>query len=222
MGVAQNFITGTLMRSLRAISAIQEVAFFMPIIQFSKNAKLTSRSSETLASNVTGFAQTWEFPMKHRTVTTLLLTVLLATVGLAQGAPQLVIDLSEEKVNQSTDERSGTNDIAYFPGDTIRYKLQARNAGSGIMTKPVVTDPIPQGVSYLAATAKGEDSIIEYSIDGGVSYHNWPVTYIVRNAAGQNIEVNATADMISHIRWLIQTELPAQNYKNLEFMVEVN
>lgn len=160
--------------------------------------------------------------MKRTLITTILLLSMLSSAIWAQGPPLLVIELDEEKVNLSEDERSGDTATMYFPGDTIRYTLTASNEGGSLMTQPEVLDPIPAGVTYISGSATGENSNIIFSIDSGVSFHNWPVSYTVRNTNGQEIVHQASADMITHVKWQIQGNLAVGETRLLQFLVEVN
>lgn len=160
--------------------------------------------------------------MKRTLITTFLLLSMLTPAIWAQGAPLLVIELGEEKVNLSIEERSGNAEVMYFPGDTIRYSLMASNDGGSLMTQPEVLDPIPEGVTYISGSASGENSSIIFSIDGGISFHNWPVPYSVRHTNGEEIIHEATAEMITHIKWQIQGNLQPGETRLLQFMVEVN
>ena len=152
------------------------------------------------------------------------ITILLVTLSLsafAQGTPRLSLVLDEEKVNMTAAERSGRSDVAYLPGDTIRYMLTASNVGDALMTNPEIVDPVPGGTTYVPESAVGANCTIVYSIDGGSSYSAWPVTYEVRNARGERVTKTATPDMISHIKWNIQRDLAPGEAHELEFRVEV-
>jgi hypothetical protein len=49
----------------------------------------------------------------------------------------------------------------------------------------------------------------------------WPPTYTVRNAQGDLIVREAGAEMITHIKWNILSNMNPGDTSNLEFMVEV-
>jgi len=68
----------------------------------------------------------------------------------------------------------------------------------------------------------GEGTTITFSIDQGRKYMAWPPTYTVRNAQGELIERTASADMVTHIKWLSMKDLTPGENSNLEFMVEVS
>ncbi len=47
-----------------------------------------------------------------------------------------------------------------LPGDTVVYRILFHNIGTGPATGVVLTNPIPDGVTYLAGSATGEDAEI--------------------------------------------------------------
>ena len=150
----------------------------------------------------------------------IVLTLAVSSV-FAQGTPRLSINIEEEKVNLTAAEAGGNTEILYMPGDTIRYALTASNVGDGLMTNAAVVNPVPGGVDYVAGTALGQEAAIVFSIDDGKEYQAWPVTYVTRNARGEEVTVEATADMITHVKWNIQRSLQPGESVELEFKVEV-
>lgn len=159
--------------------------------------------------------------MKFPKVLFLLAAIMLTGLLLAQGTPKLELSINEKKVNMTAAERSGKTAVVYRPGDVIHYEITAQNTGDGIMNNPVVTDPIPAGVVYLPLTAKGQDATISYSINSGISYQNWPPTYIVKDAEGNESVKTATAEMVTHIRWELRKPLSPKEKRILQFDVKV-
>jgi uncharacterized repeat protein (TIGR01451 family) len=151
-----------------------------------------------------------------------IVVILGTSIAMAQGTPKLDLMMAEQKVNLTPSERNDASTISYQPGDTLRYMITASNIGDGLMTEPEVVDPIPAGVTYIAKSATGEAANITFSIDQGVSYMAWPPTYTVRNAQGGLIVREASADMVTHIKWSILQNLNPGEKSNLEFMVEVS
>ena len=154
--------------------------------------------------------------IKGMIVFSLSLSALMAQVG-----PKLQIEIEDRKVNLSDTEQKG-GPINYAPGDTIEYTVISKNVGDALMTEPVITDPIPAGVTYLQDTATDDDAELQYSIDGGNVFSTWPVYYTVRNAKGVIIRREATANMVTHIRWIIQKNLEAGESHEAKFQVVVN
>ena len=146
----------------------------------------------------------------------------LMTIQLfAQGKPKLELDITEKKINMSSDEKAGQAEIVYSPGDTIEYTILAKNVGKGLMTKPEIVDPIPEGVAYLANSAKGNNCQIFFSINDGKQYTEWPIMISVINDQGVQVGEKADADQVTHIKWMINESIPAGGEKELKFRVTV-
>ncbi len=159
--------------------------------------------------------------MHYKTITFIVLCILLTGSVLSQNGPKLEINITEEKVNiLEAEKKSGI--ISYAPGDTILYILTSTNTGNALMTSPVITDPIPAGVSYVLNSAEGENSKILYSIDGGKEYGAWPRFYSVRNSRGIIVKKEANAAMVTHVRWEIMEDLQAGAVNVSKLKVVVN
>jgi uncharacterized repeat protein (TIGR01451 family) len=147
--------------------------------------------------------------------------IMLAVSLFAQEKPQLKLDISERKVNMTLEEKSGKAKIAYSPGDTIEYKILAKNVGTGVMTQPEIVDPVPEGVKYVIDSAKGDNCRILFSINKGMAYSTWPVMVTATNANGIKIERQARMEEVTHIKWIVKQKLPAGGQKELSFKVVV-
>ncbi|MBN2415137.1 DUF11 domain-containing protein [bacterium] len=158
-----------------------------------------------------------------KTVTTLMLlgSLLTAAVLSAQGTPNLVIDIQEEKVNMTQAEIDGNVPVAYAPGDTIRYTIFAKNTGDGPMVDATVVDPVPENVIYVIDSATGEDARILFSVNGGMRYSVWPVMVTATTANGTPVQREAGEEQVTHIKWLIEAPIPAGEQKVLTFKVVV-
>lgn len=90
------------------------------------------------------------------------------------------------------------------PNDVIEYRITYRNDGEGPLQNIFITDPIPRGTEYIVRTAtEPSGAAVAFSIDGGKSYQSWPIKIVRENEDGQEIEAEATPDMVTHIRWVI-------------------
>ena len=171
------------------------------------------------------FATNVDHMTKHTRVTRSALAVglglLLVSQILAQGSPKLAITIIDEKVNQTSEERAGQSAVTITPGDTMRYILTAANTGDAVMKNPSIVDPIPAGVEYIPLSATGANAKIQFSIDGGKTYSNWPVEYQFTNPAGKKVKKQATADMITHVKWDIKARIQPNTSRELSFQVVV-
>lgn len=93
------------------------------------------------------------------------------------------------------------------PSDVIEYRLTYANNGEEAIRNVTITDPIPAGTKYLEKTAtRPPAGAVEFSVDNGSSYHAWPIMVKKTAEDGTEIEVEATPDMVTHIRWTIAGE----------------
>jgi uncharacterized repeat protein (TIGR01451 family) len=90
------------------------------------------------------------------------------------------------------------------PTDVIEYRLTYRNDGLDPVRSIFITDPIPSGTAYIEASASRPDQgRVEFSIDGGKSYHGWPIEIIEKTLDGREKTTRATPEMVTHIRWTV-------------------
>jgi len=93
------------------------------------------------------------------------------------------------------------------PKDILEYRLTYANTGEQTLRNISVVDPVPVGTEYIVRTAtRPHDGAVEFSIDGGKSYHNWPIRIKKTTADGKEVEAEATPDMVTHIRWTIAND----------------
>jgi uncharacterized repeat protein (TIGR01451 family) len=91
------------------------------------------------------------------------------------------------------------------PGDVVIYTTTVENVSDEGAENIVVTSPVPEHLAYVAGSAFGPGMVIEFSVDGGVTY-----------ATAERLTVNnegesraATAAEYTHIRFVMQGELAA-------------
>ena len=90
------------------------------------------------------------------------------------------------------------------PKDIIEYRLTYRNNSSDAVRNIFITDPIPSGAEYIEESATRPDrGRVEFSIDGGRTFRDWPVVITRQNPDGTKTQIEATPDMVTHIRWVL-------------------
>jgi uncharacterized repeat protein (TIGR01451 family) len=142
-----------------------------------------------------------------------LLAFLLPVPVLAQSQVALT---SEVLVERTTTDANGAQRTALeqpgvvTPGDRLVFVLSYRNNAASPATDFVVTNPIPESVSYVGAESAGA----VLSVDGG---QNWGelASLSVRNADGTSRP--ATAADVTHVRWRIAQPIPAGGQGELRF-----
>lgn len=109
-----------------------------------------------------------------------------------------------------------------YPRDTIEYTLRYQNSGTTPASGVNLMGPIPSGTAYLDKTATDIEVIYPvFSIDGGKSYQKAPVTYIVLNRQGKEERRVATPEMITNIKWILDTPLGVGQEVSVSYRVQV-
>ena len=88
------------------------------------------------------------------------------------------------------------------PGELLRYRVQAENAGAAPVTGLVVTQPVPVGTVYVARSAEGDaagNAQVSYSLDR----HQFSVqpTLTVVGADGVAVTRPAPPESYTALRW---------------------
>ncbi len=77
-------------------------------------------------------------------------------------------------------------------GDEVHYTLRVTNPGKSPVTDVQVTKRLPQGLQFIAGSAAGPSSIVEFSADGGA-------TFLAKPESAE----------FTHVRWTLRRPLPA-------------
>jgi len=108
------------------------------------------------------------------------------------------------------------------PQDVIEYRLTYANNGDASVHHVSITDPVPTGVEYVEKTAKTSNAgRVEFSVDGGKTFHAWPVRVKKLAADGRESWAEATPDMVTHIRWTLSGELKPEGEINFSYRAKV-
>lgn len=98
------------------------------------------------------------------------------------------------------------------PSDVIEYRLVYSNTGDEPIQRVLITDPIPFGTQVLPPSAsKPEAGRVEFSIDGGKVFQPWPILIKRQTADGDEETVEATPDMVTHVRWALDGAIPPES-----------
>jgi uncharacterized repeat protein (TIGR01451 family) len=142
-----------------------------------------------------------------------LLALLTPIPALAQDQVALT---SEIFVERTTTDANGRQNVSLespsvvTPGDPLVFVLRYRNSAASPATDFVVTNPIPENVSYISSGSAG--SVL--SVDGGQSWGDL-AGLNVRNADGTTRP--ATAADVTHVRWRIAQPIPPGGEGELRF-----
>jgi uncharacterized repeat protein (TIGR01451 family) len=129
--------------------------------------------------------------------------------GLAMASANLTSALQAYRVvtNDKGVEEFLPADHAH-PSDVIEYRLVYTNTGDEPIQNVVITDPIPIGMKFVHPSAsKPEASRVQFSIDGGKNFQPWPILIKRKTTDGKEETVEATPDMVTHIRWALSSAI---------------
>jgi len=135
---------------------------------------------------------------------TMLAAVLAASAMAVADAPLSGIIEARKVVHQDSGREMLLPASQVSPTDVIEYRLTYANTSEESLRNISVIDPIPQGTEYISLSAtRPQVGKVEFSIDEGKNYHQWPVRYKKIHEDGTEEWLEATPQMVSHIRWTI-------------------
>lgn len=141
---------------------------------------------------------------KRSSVTVALFLSLLVPLVLAASENVLTGSIEAFRVVVTEDGEDFLPADKASPNDVIEYRLTYRNTGEETVQNIFITDPIPAGTEYVndsaAPPANGQ---VEFSIDGGKSFHSWPIHIKHAGESDGDVDLEATPDMVTHIRWIL-------------------
>jgi uncharacterized repeat protein (TIGR01451 family) len=139
--------------------------------------------------------------------------------------PQISVSITAEKEQTVTENGSKVTKkvpaTSIDAGDVIFYTINYVNSGNEAATNAVLDDPIPQGTSYIPASAYGDGSDVSFSINHGKGFKKPSLlTYEVKKSDG-SVEKRATSsEEYTNIRWTI-ARIPAGARGKVGFQVKV-
>jgi uncharacterized repeat protein (TIGR01451 family) len=135
---------------------------------------------------------------------------------------QVVTQDKEGKLKASWQPLAQENRLVQ-PGDTIRYIVTSKNVSDRPVSDLSVTQPIPQGTTYVLDSAKlslAGNIQVAYSIDGGKSFVAQP-TIQVKLPDGTIETRPAPAEVYTHVRWEFSEPLNPSVALNSSYQVKV-
>lgn len=157
--------------------------------------------------------------------------------GLALAQSEINLERPEVALTLALDQRVVTTDaegqetvdwqplegdaIAVSPGDWLRYRLQAENAGTQAAQAVGLEQPIPPQMVYvLGSAAVPPGNAITYSIDGGDTFVEQPLVEVVQPDGTITLEP-APAEAYTHLRWQFEAALLAGDVTQVSYQVRV-
>jgi uncharacterized repeat protein (TIGR01451 family) len=146
-----------------------------------------------------------------------------ALVALELAAQKQVLTKdSEGKTKVNWQPLAGEN-LTVQPGDVVRYVIASKNTGDRAAENFVLTQPVPQGTTYVKDSAKqglAENVAVTYSIDGGKTYVAQPVIPVTL-PDGKVENRPAPLETYTHVRWQFPESLKPSIAMNNSYQVKV-
>ncbi len=141
--------------------------------------------------------------------------------------PSLVfaqVELSTEMFKVvETQKENGTSKVEWIspdnivPGDKVGYLIRFKNNGNQPAADIVLNNPVPENTTYVDNSARGANSNIVFSVDGGKAFAQPEQLFVEVNGK----KVPATAKDYTHVRWTLQSALPAGKEGSVQYVVQV-
>ena len=138
--------------------------------------------------------------------------ILLASAALAmaqeQGHLNLQTTVQKQEVVVNEAGESETRLVPaqlVVPGESVIYTITFTNVGTEPADNVVITNPIAEDLMYVDGSAFGPGMDIQFSVDGGVTFAAANELTIVEDGEVRD----AQADDFTHVRWVMQNDLPA-------------
>jgi uncharacterized repeat protein (TIGR01451 family) len=107
------------------------------------------------------------------------------------------------------------------PGDRLRYRLVGRNDGQAAARNLVLNQAIPAQMTYVIGSAQAPSGAkVVFSVDGAKSFVATPMVK-VKQLDGKLIDQPAPAELYSHIRWVLGSDIAAKSTVNTSYELRV-
>ncbi|HTG01809.1 MAG TPA: hypothetical protein VK654_14605 [Nitrospirota bacterium] len=104
------------------------------------------------------------------------------------------------------------------PGDVVLFTTTYTNTGKQPADAVVITNPVPEHTVYIAESAAGANTRIDFSVDGGKTYAA-PDKLTLKDK--NNITRKAAAADYTHIRWTLTKSLPAGGSGSVSYKAKI-
>lgn len=142
-------------------------------------------------------------------------------VAAQQREPQALVITARNLMAGDQRHQALADSSALLPGDVVEYRLVFTNLNATPVRSIELKDPIPSGLRYVIASAKTDrdDTLIEYSIDGGTTYSAQPMIEVMVDGKPQ--QRPAPAQRYTHVRWTVQGSVQPGAQVTAEFQARL-
>ena len=125
-----------------------------------------------------------------------------------------VVTVKDKNGNSKVEWQKPDNIV---PGDKVGYRIRFANTGNEAADDLVLNNPIPENTVYVSDSARGANSQILFSVDGGKEFKNADQLFVTKNGK----KLKATAKDYTNVRWVISNALKAGENGSVQYIVQV-
>ncbi|MFT5592602.1 MAG: putative repeat protein (TIGR01451 family) [Oceanicoccus sp.] len=128
-----------------------------------------------------------------------------------------MFEVVEKQQDNGTSKVEWVKPDNIIPGDKVGYRISFKNTGDQPAADIVLNNPVPENTIYVDDSARGANSTIVFSVDGGKQFANPEQLFVELNGK----KVPATAKDYTHVRWTLNSALPAGKDGSVQYVVQV-
>lgn len=160
---------------------------------------------------------------------TLVKAIFIATLcaaagsGMAQDARHLAIQTVVQKEEVTVDDAGNRKTRLVeagkvVPGDEVVYTVSFSNVSDQPAENVIITNPLPEQLSYVEGSAFGPGAEVQFSVDGGVNFAAAGELLVSENGS----ERPASGDDFTHIRWVMTNVIEPGAQGMAQFRARLN
>lgn len=104
-----------------------------------------------------------------------------------------------------------------LPGERVGYQIEVNNKGNEPAADIVIENPIPEHTTYVQDSAKGLNTLIEFSVDNGKTFA-LPANLFMEKE-GKRVQANAVD--YTQVRWKLNQPLDAGASSTVQYIVKI-
>jgi uncharacterized repeat protein (TIGR01451 family) len=104
-----------------------------------------------------------------------------------------------------------------LPGERVGYQIEVNNKGNEPAADIVIENPIPEHTTYVQDSAKGLNTLIEFSVDNGKTFA-LPANLFMEKE-GKRVQANAVD--YTQVRWKLNQPLAAGASSTVQYIVKI-
>ncbi len=146
------------------------------------------------------------------------LLVILPCIALAEVEVKTeVYEVIEVKQDNGSSKLEWVTAQSIVPGDRVGYRIRFENTGKDPADNIVLNNPVPENTIYVDGSARGANSKIVYSVNGGHLFGTPKQLFIEKEGK----KMPATAKDYTNIRWTLSSPLKAGEQGSVQYVVQV-